>query len=72
MENLYEILNKIKPDVNFREEKNLVEDGILDSLEIVQILDSIEECFGKEIPPEFIDPDNFASVEKIWEMINKI
>lgn len=72
MKKLLEILTNLKPDVDFEKEENLVEDGILDSLEVVEIIDAIEKNYGKEISPEDIDPDNFASAKTIYAMICKL
>ncbi len=59
MEKLLNILKDIKSDVDFEKETELVDAGILDSLDIVAIIDAIEESFGLEVDPDNIDPDNF-------------
>ncbi len=71
MEQLLELLKEVKSDIDFEKEKGLVDEGLLDSLEIVTIIASIEEKFGIEINPDDIDPDNFQSAEKMWGMIEK-
>lgn len=71
MEQLLELLKAVKSDIDFEKETGLVDEGLLDSLEIVTIIDSIEEKFGIEINPDDIDPDNFQSAEAMWEMIEK-
>lgn len=72
MEHLLELLKEIKSDIDFEKKTDLVDEGLLDSLEIVTIIASIEEKFGIEIDPEDIDPDNFQSAEAMWDMIQKI
>lgn len=69
MEKLKDILVKIKPEVDFENEKNLVDDGILDSIEIVTIIAEVEEEFGISVEPDEIDPDNFQSIEAIYRLI---
>lgn len=69
MEKLMKILKKVKPEIDFKNSKQLVDDGILDSIEIVEIITEIEELFSIEIDPEQIDPDNFQSAEAMLEMI---
>jgi len=71
MDKLIEILNKVKPEVDFYCNKELITDGILDSIDIVMVLSEIEKEFCIEIDPEEIDPENFQSAEKMLEMINK-
>ncbi|HAQ7747625.1 TPA: phosphopantetheine-binding protein [Enterococcus faecium] len=72
MEELLQLLKEIKNDVDFEHEKELVDSGLLDSIEIVNVIASMEEKYGFEISPEYIDPDNFQSVEAMWDMIQKI
>lgn len=72
MKQLLELLKGVKSDIDFEKETDLVDEGLLDSLEIVTIIASIEEKFGIEIDPDDIDPDNFQSAEAMWEMIQKI
>ncbi len=69
MDRLMKILKKIKPEADFENGHALVEDGILDSLDIVEILMEIEKEYKVEIPPDQIDPDNFQSADAIWKMI---
>lgn len=72
MEQLLELLKEVKSDIDYEKETDLVDEGLLDSLEIVAIITSIEEKFGVEIDPDEIDPDNFQSAVTMWEMIEKI
>lgn len=72
MEKLLEILKRVKSEVNFMESHNLVDEGILDSIDIVTIISEIETEYSIEIDPEEIDPDNFQSVLTMVEMIEKI
>ena len=45
-ERIIEILNDIDEDIVSSESNNLVEEGIIDSFTIVEILSDIEEQFG--------------------------
>lgn len=72
MDKLLSILKELKSDVDFENQSSLVDDGILDSLEIVFLIAQIEEAFAIEIDPDDIDPDNFQSVEAMMSMIEKI
>ena len=71
MEKLLVILNKVKPEVDFTSSNDLVDDGILDSIDIVSIISEIESEYGIEINPDEIDPDNFKSATAILGMIEK-
>ena len=71
MEKLLKILKRVKPEVDFIENNNLIDKGILDSIEIVTIISEIEMEYLIEFDPEEIDPDNFQSVLTMLEMIEK-
>ena len=72
MEKLLEILKRVKPEVDFVDKVDLVDEGILDSIDIVSIISEIETEYSIEIDPDEIDPDNFQSVSAILEMIKKV
>lgn len=70
MEKLKEILRELRPDIDL-EEKAFVDDGVLDSFDIVTLVGEIVDAFGVEIAVEDIIPENFNSVDAIMELINK-
>lgn len=72
MEKLLEILRSIKPEVDFKTNVNLIDDGSLDSLDIFAVILEIEKQFSIEVNPNQIDPENFQSIESIWTMIQEI
>ena len=49
MDELLEILREIKPDIDFEHEDNLIESGLMDSLDIVAIIDAVQEHFKIEL-----------------------
>ncbi len=72
MEQLIEILNSVKPGVDFKKEQNLIEDHILDSLTIVMLVAQLNDEFDIEITPLDIVPENFKSAEAIYKMIERL
>lgn len=69
MEKLLEILKDIRPDVDFEHETALIDDGILDSFDVVSIISELDDQFDVQIRISELDPDNFNSVESIWNLI---
>lgn len=69
MEKLLEILKNIRPDVDFENEMALIDDGILDSFDVVSIISELDDQFGVQIRISELDPDNFNSVGAIWNLI---
>ena len=72
MEELLEILKKIKPGVKFEENEHLIDNEELDSLSIVEIVAAIDNEFDVEIPVKEVVPENFNSVEAMWNLIQKL
>ena len=72
MEELLEILLEIKPGVDFEKETNLVDDGILDSLDIISIISEVSEEYDVKIPPEDIVPENFNSAGAMKKLIDEL
>lgn len=72
MNQLIEILNGLHDDVDFAHETGLVENGVLNSLDIVTLITEIADRFDVQIPAEEIVPENFDSAEAIWALIEKL
>lgn len=72
MEKLIEILEELKPDVGFTKDTKLVEDKIFDSLGMISLVAELSDEFDIEISPMDIVPENFATVETLYEMIERL
>lgn len=71
MQELLNILNEVRPDVDFETETSLVDDGILESLDLVMIVGQIIEAFDVEITVDDLTPENFTSAETIMQLIER-
>ena len=69
MEELLEILTDLHPDVDFESEEHLIDDGILDSMDIVTLISEISENFDVSITAKDIVPENFNSASALWSLI---
>lgn len=72
MERLIEILKDLKPDVEFTKDTKLVEDKIFDSLGMISLVAELSDEFDIEISPMDIVPENFATVETLYNMIERL
>jgi len=72
MDELLELLEDIKPDVDFKTEEGLIDNAILDSLDIMSIVTEITDKFDIVISPADIIPTNFNSAKAMWEMIERL
>lgn len=51
--------------------KNLVSDGLIDSLDIMNLINEIEIFYKQELDFDYINEENFESFESIEETIKK-
>ena len=71
MDTLLKILTELRPDVDFNSEKQLITDGIIESIDLVIIVGEIMEQFSVEIEFTEITPENFNSAEAIYALIER-
>lgn len=72
MEKLLEILEDIQPGVDYQTCNTLIDDGLLDSFAILSIVGEIEDEFDVSVTPAEIIPENFNSMQALWEMIQRL
>lgn len=72
MEKLLEILKGIRPDVDFENETSLIDDGILDSFDVVSIISELDDAFDVQVRIHELDPENFNSAESIWNLVQEL
>jgi len=66
-----EILNNIKSDADFATSNDFFEEGLMDSFDIMVLVEAVEEAFDIEISGADIVPDNFKTIEAIETLIEK-
>lgn len=66
------ILKEVKPTKNLENIPNIVEDGYIDSFELMLLITRLTENFGIEIEFDDITPENFNSVEAITAMVERL
>ena len=70
-EELLEILQGCCPDVDFENETALIDDGLLESLDIVMIVPEMIHTFGVELTVDDLLPENFNSVDDMLRLIRE-
>ena len=66
---IIEILSEICPGIDFETETALIDDGLIDSLDIVAVVTELMEAFDVELGVDDLTPENFNSVNAIEELI---
>ena len=70
-EKIYKILEDIRPNCNYRESTDYIEDGFLDSFDVIELVSKIEEVFDVKIDGLDILPENFKGISEIMDIIKK-
>ena len=68
---LLDILRDVCPDLDFERETSLIDDGLLESLDIVSIVTGIMDEFDVEINVDDLLPENFNSVDDMIALIER-
>ncbi len=69
MEKLIEIIQK-RAKSEFDIDTNLIQEGVIDSIDFMNIISEIEEKFNVEIDFLEIDPQKITTINGLWEIIN--
>ena len=72
LNDLLEILEGVRDDIDFESCDTLIDDGVLESFDILQIISAINEEFDVEIPATQIIPENFNSAQSMLDMIKRL
>ncbi|MCV3395248.1 acyl carrier protein [Campylobacter lari] len=72
MENIQNMFNAInRSDIN-ESSRNLVDEDIIDSMDMMKLILEIEKFIGKNLDAKYITPDNFEDFSAIKNMLETI
>ena len=72
METIIDILEGLKPGVDYHTETGLVQKRILDSLTFIALVSDLEDEFDIAIPAVEIVPENFDSAAAIARLVERL
>ena len=72
MEELIEILEEVREDIDFQNTTDLIDGGVLDSFDILQIISALNDAYDISIPAAAIIPANFNSAEALLAMVERL
>ena len=71
-EKIIEILTELRPEFDFSQEGvDFIEEGMLDSFDVVSLVDALDTEFNIVIDGMDIVPENFGSIDNIQELLKK-
>lgn len=65
------ILSSIRPEASFADSTDFLEDGLLDSFDMVSLVSALDEEFGISIDGVDIVPENFTNMDTIEALLRK-
>jgi acyl carrier protein len=68
---IIKILTGIRPEFDFTERINFIEQGMLDSFDVVNLVTSLDEEFNVSIEGTDITPENFSTIDSIIALLKK-
>ena len=72
MDEVIEILESLKPGVDYENATDLVDGRVLDSLTILALVPELEDTFDVTIPAVEIVPANFNSAQAINALVERL
>ena len=72
MEELMNILEELRPDVDFETETGLIANGILDSFDIVNLVTELNNEYDIEITASDLVFENFDSAAAILALVERL
>ena len=70
-EQIIEILTEICPGIDFETENALIDDGLIDSLDIVAVVTDLMDTLDVQLGVDDLTPENFNSVDAICQLIER-
>ena len=70
-DSILEVLREVNADADFEGSSDFIEDGLIDSFEIVDLVSGLEVKFPVEISGIDIVPENFVNLEAIEKLLRK-
>ena len=70
-ERILKLLEGIQPDIDFENETALIDDSLLESFDVIQIVTSLMDEFDISIDADDIEPENLNSLDAICAMVER-
>ena len=71
-EKIVKILSGLRPEFDFTQKVDFIEEGMLDSFDIISLISELDNAFGIIINGEDVIPENFSSVEAISGLLKRM
>lgn len=70
-EQIIKILTDLRPEFDFTADVDFIEEGMLDSFDVINLVSDLDSTFGISIDGVDIVPENFATLDSIEVLLKK-
>ena len=71
LQKIAELLNGIRPEFDFSHAANFIAAGMLDSFDMITLVDTLDKTYGISIDGEDIVPEHFGALTSIAALLGK-
>ena len=71
MNQILEILQEIRPDVDYQSSTDFIDDNLLDSFDVMALVAELEEKYDIQISLNEVIPENFLNIETIANLVHR-
>lgn len=72
MNRILQILAELRPDVDFTLAQNLIDDGVLDSFDVVSLVSELCDAFEVSISVDDLTPENFNTPAAMLALVERL
>ena len=67
-----EIIEDVRPDIEYNEDSLLIDEGLIDSFDAVNLVLDLNDEFNINIGVEDVTPENFNTVDSIEKLVERL
>lgn len=71
MNEIYAMLEELRPEHDFKMSQDYIEEGLLDSFDLITLIDMLEEKYSITIDGMDVVPENFCNMDAIVALVKK-
>ena len=71
MKKIVDMLKELRPEFDFTTSQNFIEDGMIDSFDVVSLVSMMDKEYNIKIKGREVVPENFSNLESIKALLKK-
>lgn len=71
MDRIVEILTELRPEFDFTQDVDFIEEGMLDSFDVINLVTTLDQEFAISIDGMDVLPENFSSIANIKDLLKR-